>query len=77
MRLLTNNPRKVVGLEAYGIRVVDRVPIQIASQASNRRYLETKREKLGHLLVPEGPALAPPPSPPPRRATGARKRRSA
>ncbi|MFP5502022.1 MAG: GTP cyclohydrolase II, partial [Candidatus Sericytochromatia bacterium] len=50
MRLLTNNPRKVVGLEGYGLEVVERVPIQIASNAHNERYLGTKASKLGHLL---------------------------
>jgi 3,4-dihydroxy 2-butanone 4-phosphate synthase/GTP cyclohydrolase II len=50
MRLLTNNPKKVVGVDGYGLRIVERVPIQIAANHNNRRYLQTKREKLGHLL---------------------------
>jgi 3,4-dihydroxy 2-butanone 4-phosphate synthase/GTP cyclohydrolase II len=50
IRLLTNNPRKVVGLDGYGLRIVERVPIQVPPTDSNRRYLQTKREKLGHLL---------------------------
>jgi 3,4-dihydroxy 2-butanone 4-phosphate synthase / GTP cyclohydrolase II len=50
IRLLTNNPRKRVGLESYGIRIVEQIPILIEPNASNRRYLETKRTKLGHLL---------------------------
>lgn len=50
IRLLTNNPRKVVGLEGYGLRIVERVPLQIPPTADNRRYLRTKRDKLGHLL---------------------------
>lgn len=50
MRLLTNNPRKVVGLEGYGLEVVDRVPIKIEANAHNRHYLGTKAAKLGHLL---------------------------
>jgi 3,4-dihydroxy 2-butanone 4-phosphate synthase/GTP cyclohydrolase II len=52
IRLLTNNPRKVVGLEGYDLRIVERVPIQVPANDSNRRYLQTKREKLGHLLDP-------------------------
>jgi 3,4-dihydroxy 2-butanone 4-phosphate synthase/GTP cyclohydrolase II len=50
IRLLTNNPRKVIGLEGYGLRIVERVPIQIPPGVHNRTYLQTKREKLGHLL---------------------------
>jgi 3,4-dihydroxy 2-butanone 4-phosphate synthase/GTP cyclohydrolase II len=50
IELLTNNPRKVVGLEAYGLRIVERVPIRIRPTRHNRRYLTTKRDKLGHLL---------------------------
>lgn len=50
LRLLTNNPKKVVGLEAYGLELVDRVPIVVPSNPENERYLETKRLKMGHLL---------------------------
>ena len=50
IRLLTNNPRKVIGLEGYGMRIVERVPIQMLSGAHNRDYLQTKKDKLGHLL---------------------------
>jgi len=50
MRLLTNNPKKVVGLDAYGLDLVEQVPIITPPTAENRRYLETKRTKLGHLL---------------------------
>ena len=50
LRLLTNNPRKIVGLEGYGLRVVERVPIEIPAGPDNARYLEAKREKLGHWL---------------------------
>ena len=49
-RFLTNNPRKVVGLEGYGLEMVDRVPIQATANPHNARYLETKKSKLGHLL---------------------------
>src|SRR5207244_1178499 len=50
IRLLTNNPRKVIGLEGYGLRIVERVPIQIPPGVHNRDYLQTKKDKLGHLL---------------------------
>jgi 3,4-dihydroxy 2-butanone 4-phosphate synthase/GTP cyclohydrolase II len=50
MRLLTNNPKKVIGLSSYGLEVVDRVPIEIPATDDNRRYLAAKRDKLGHLL---------------------------
>ena len=50
IRLLTNNPRKVVGLDGYGLRIVERVPIQIPPNEQNLDYLKTKKEKLGHLL---------------------------
>jgi 3,4-dihydroxy 2-butanone 4-phosphate synthase/GTP cyclohydrolase II len=48
--LLTNNPRKIVGLEAYGLTIHRRVPIHVPPTRHNRRYLATKRDKLGHLL---------------------------
>jgi 3,4-dihydroxy 2-butanone 4-phosphate synthase/GTP cyclohydrolase II len=50
IRLLTNNPRKIVGLEGYGLRITGREPIQVVPGDYNRSYLETKRSKLGHLL---------------------------
>ncbi len=50
IRLLTNNPRKVVGLEGYGLKIVERVPIEIPPNELNRNYLRAKKEKLGHIL---------------------------
>ena len=50
IRLLTNNPKKVVGLEGYGLEIVEQVPIRVKPNPHNRRYLKTKREKLGHLV---------------------------
>ncbi len=50
LRILTNNPKKVVGVDGYGLRIVERVPIQVPPTQNNRRYLQTKKEKLGHLL---------------------------
>ncbi|MCZ6766344.1 MAG: bifunctional 3,4-dihydroxy-2-butanone-4-phosphate synthase/GTP cyclohydrolase II [bacterium] len=50
MRLLTNNPKKVVGLKAFGIEIVERVPVEVRPNENNLRYLSTKRDKLGHLL---------------------------
>ncbi len=50
IRLLTNNPKKVVGLDGYDLRIVERVPIQIPPNENNRHYLQAKKEKLGHLL---------------------------
>jgi 3,4-dihydroxy 2-butanone 4-phosphate synthase/GTP cyclohydrolase II len=51
MRLMTNNPAKRAGLEGYGLEVVDRLPIEIEPNAHNLRYLQTKRDKMGHLLA--------------------------
>lgn len=48
IRLLTNNPKKVVGLDGYGLHIVERVPIEVEPNEKNRRYLETKRSRLGH-----------------------------
>jgi len=50
MRLITNNPRKLVGLGSYGLKIVERVPIEIPPCDHNLRYLKTKKEKLGHLI---------------------------
>lgn len=51
MRLMTNNPKKIRGLEGYGLEVVERVPIEMEYQKENLRYLKTKKEKMGHMLV--------------------------
>ena len=50
IRLLTNNPKKIVGLEGYGLEVIEQVPIRVPPNPHNARYLKTKREKLGHLV---------------------------
>ncbi|MGE5422021.1 MAG: bifunctional 3,4-dihydroxy-2-butanone-4-phosphate synthase/GTP cyclohydrolase II [Ignavibacteriales bacterium] len=50
MRLLTNNPKKIRGVEGYGLKVVERVPIEMPAGEENQRYLRTKKEKMGHLL---------------------------
>ena len=50
MRLITNNPKKIVGLEGYGLEVTGRVPIEIEPRPENRKYLVTKCQKLGHLM---------------------------
>jgi len=50
IRLLTNNPKKIVGLEGYGLKVVEQLPISVEPNPHNERYLETKKSKMGHLL---------------------------
>ena len=50
IRLLTNNPKKVVGLEGYGLEIVEQLPIQVKPNPHNAKYLKTKREKLGHMI---------------------------
>ncbi|MCY8987768.1 bifunctional 3,4-dihydroxy-2-butanone-4-phosphate synthase/GTP cyclohydrolase II [Bacillus atrophaeus] len=50
MKLLTNNPRKIAGLEGYGLQIAERVPLQMKAKEHNKKYLETKMDKLGHLL---------------------------
>ncbi len=50
MRLMTNNPKKIVGLEGYGLKVVERVPVEISPHERNLVYLKTKKKKLGHML---------------------------
>jgi 3,4-dihydroxy 2-butanone 4-phosphate synthase / GTP cyclohydrolase II len=51
IRLLTNNPKKLIGLEGYGLHVIERVPIEIPANKTNAYYLATKRDKLGHLIL--------------------------
>jgi 3,4-dihydroxy 2-butanone 4-phosphate synthase/GTP cyclohydrolase II len=50
MRLVTNNPKKIVGLEGYGLKVVERIPIETSPHEKNVIYLKTKKKKLGHML---------------------------
>jgi 3,4-dihydroxy 2-butanone 4-phosphate synthase/GTP cyclohydrolase II len=50
LKLMTNNPKKIVGLEGYGLEIVERVAIQVPPKRTNLQYLQTKREKMGHLL---------------------------
>jgi 3,4-dihydroxy 2-butanone 4-phosphate synthase/GTP cyclohydrolase II len=50
LRIMTNNPRKIYGLEGFGLRIVERVPLEIPAHVHNAQYLKTKRDKLGHLL---------------------------
>src|SRR5207247_2253914 len=57
IRLLTNNPKKIVGLEGYGLRVTDQLPLAHAPTEHNREYLRAKRDRLGHLLHHQGLAL--------------------
>ena len=50
IRLMTNNPKKIVGLTEYGLQIVERIPIQVIANIKNRKYLETKKTRLGHML---------------------------
>ena len=50
IRLMTNNPKKIVGLEGYGLEVIERIPLETEPTCSNMRYLRTKKEKLGHMF---------------------------
>jgi len=51
IKLLTNNPKKIIGLKGYGLEIVERIPIEIKPNENNERYLRTKRDKLGHLIL--------------------------
>ncbi len=52
---MTNNPRKIVGLEGYGLKITEQVPLEVASCDTNIKYMTTKKEKMAHtLLLPEG-----------------------
>jgi 3,4-dihydroxy 2-butanone 4-phosphate synthase/GTP cyclohydrolase II len=58
MRLLTNNPTKIVGLEGYGLTVTAKVPLEVGSSPENIRYLRTKRDKMSHTLeLPDQPGV--------------------
>jgi 3,4-dihydroxy 2-butanone 4-phosphate synthase/GTP cyclohydrolase II len=58
VKLMTNNPRKIVGIDAFGLQIVERVPIEVPPNDHNRRYLQTKRDKMGHLLAGGVPGAA-------------------
>jgi 3,4-dihydroxy 2-butanone 4-phosphate synthase / GTP cyclohydrolase II len=62
IRILTNNPRKIVGLEGYGLKITGREPLQIVPGAHNQDYLTTKRTKMGHLLEERQSTTSPPPA---------------
>jgi len=51
IRLMTNNPKKIIGLHGYGLEIVERVPLEIEPNEKNEKYLKTKRDKLGHLIL--------------------------
>jgi 3,4-dihydroxy 2-butanone 4-phosphate synthase/GTP cyclohydrolase II len=51
MRLITNNPKKRAGLVGYGLEVVETIPLEIAPNPHNEKYLETKRDKMGHQIL--------------------------
>ena len=51
MKLLTNNPKKLIGLDGFGLEIVGREAIEVDSNSTNKKYLTTKRDKLGHLIL--------------------------
>ena len=53
MTILTNNPRKIIGIEGYGLEIVDRIPLEIEPNPLNEKYMLTKRDKLGHFILDE------------------------
>ncbi|MGD2151970.1 MAG: hypothetical protein PVG79_01805, partial [Gemmatimonadales bacterium] len=55
MRLMTNNPKKIIGLQGYGLSVTEQVPITVTPNRHNASYLRVKREKMGHMIPAEGP----------------------
>jgi 3,4-dihydroxy 2-butanone 4-phosphate synthase/GTP cyclohydrolase II len=61
LRLLTNNPAKRAGLEGYGLQIVERVPLETTPTTQNLRYLQTKRDRMGHELGLLDPRHPPPP----------------
>ncbi|ACL66261.1 3,4-dihydroxy-2-butanone 4-phosphate synthase [Anaeromyxobacter dehalogenans 2CP-1] len=77
MRLLTNNPKKIIGLEGYGLEVVERVAIEMPATRRNRAYLITKRDKMGHLLTLAPVAAAAAARAPAAPARAAKRRRPA
>jgi len=50
IRLLTNNPKKISGIEGFGLEIIERIPIEVKHNANNWLYLKTKRDKMGHML---------------------------
>jgi len=57
LRLLTNNPRKIAGIDGFGLKIIGRVPLATAPTKYNEFYMETKREKMGHMIAPGGGTL--------------------
>ncbi|MEL7362569.1 MAG: bifunctional 3,4-dihydroxy-2-butanone-4-phosphate synthase/GTP cyclohydrolase II, partial [Bacteroidota bacterium] len=51
IRLMTNNPKKRIGLSGYGLEITERVPVEIEPNENNARYLETKRDRMGHMIL--------------------------